>query len=68
MVVVLVVSILRKVDQSEWDCSMAKQKEEKLATVRVGHFSLEKWRLKTLRPRTIWRYNELGGITSGVVV
>ena len=41
MVVVLVVSIVRKVAQSEWDCSLAKKKE-KLATVRVGHFSDQK--------------------------
>ena len=44
MVVVLVVSIVRKVDQSELDCSLTKKK--KLATVIVGHFSLEKRRLK----------------------
>ena len=43
MLVVLVVSIVRKVAQSEWDCSLTKKK---LATVRVGHFSLEKRRLK----------------------
>ena len=49
MVVVLLNSIVRKVAQSEWDCSLAKKKkkEKKLATVRVGHFSLEKRRLKT---------------------
>ena len=44
MVVVLVVLIVRKVAQSEWDCSLTKNK---LATVRVGHSSLEKRRLKT---------------------
>ena len=47
MLVVLVVSIVRKVAQSEWDCSLTKKKKKKLATVRVGHFSLEKRRLKT---------------------
>ena len=41
MLVVLVVSIVRKVAQSEWDCSLTKKKEKKLATVRVGHFSVE---------------------------
>ena len=46
MVVVLVVSIVRKVAQSELDCSLTKKKK-KLATVSVGHFSLEKRRLKT---------------------
>ena len=43
MLVVLVVSIVRKVAQSEWDCSLTKKK---LATVSVGHFSLEKRRQK----------------------
>ena len=48
MVVVLVVSSVRKVAQSEWDCSLTKKK---LATVSVGHVSLEKRRLtsKTLK-------------------
>ena len=45
--VVLLVSIVRKVDQSEYDCSLTKKKEKKLATVIVGLFSLEKRRLKT---------------------
>ena len=46
MVVVLEVSIVRKVAQSELDCSLTKKKKKKLATVSVGHFSLEKRRLK----------------------
>ena len=50
MLVVLIVSIVRKVAQSEWDCSLT---EKKLATVRVGHFSLEKRRLKILDPQEI---------------
>ena len=61
MLVVLVVSIVRKVAQSEWDCSLTKKKKKKkLATVRVGHFSLEKRRLKTeneenfLKPLENW--------------
>ena len=48
MVVVLVVSIVRKVAQSVRDCSLTKKKEKKLATVSVGHFSLEKRRLKRM--------------------
>ena len=47
MAVVLVVSIVRKVAQSERDCSLTKKKKKKLANVSVGHFSLEKRRLKT---------------------
>ena len=49
MLVVLVVSIVRKVAQSDLDCSLTKKKEKKLATVRVGHFSLEKRRLKKIK-------------------
>ena len=52
MAVVLVVSIVRKVAQSEWDCSLTKKKE-KLATVSVGHFSLEKRRLKRKKLATV---------------
>ena len=52
MLVVLVVSIVRKVAQSEWDCSLTKKKEKKLATVRVGHYSLEKRRLKMRAPES----------------
>ena len=50
MVVVSVVSIVRKVAQSEKDCSLTK-KRKKLATVRVGHFSPEKCRLKREKMR-----------------
>ena len=50
MVVVLVVSIVRKVAQSESD----EKREKKLATVSVGYFSLEKRRLKTSRERPKW--------------
>ena len=46
MVVVLVVSIVRKAAQSERDCSLTKKKKKKLATVSIGYFSLEKRRLK----------------------
>ena len=46
--VVLVVFIVRKVDQAEWDSSLTKKK---LATVIVGLFSIEKRRLETSRER-----------------
>ena len=54
MVVVLVVSIVRKVAQSEWDCSLT----NKLATVSVGHFSLEKRRLKIPRQFEFTRWTK----------
>ena len=72
MLVVLVVSIVRKVAQSEWDCSLTKKKEKKtchckcralfsrkaptkIATVSVGHFSLEKRRLKrSISTNVLW--------------
>ena len=36
MVVVLVVSIVRKVAQSEWDCSLTKKKEKNIGATAIA--------------------------------